>query len=184
MAKELNKLTPDRITQIPVFRNLNPYEAETLMKITSLEVIKQNELIFREGTPGDALYVILDGVVDIVKQIDSKSFKTLARFRKDHAFGEMTLIFEEVSDRSASAIARERTRLLIIHKPDFQQLLDFGSSIAYKVCLNLCRILSQRLSKVDRELVEIVNQSDEHTRKVLEEFMTRRSKILTDDEGE
>jgi len=183
MAKDL-KLNGERVRQIPLFSNLNEYEAETLIKITSIKVFKKDEAIFMEGSPGDALYLILDGTVDIVKRVDDKTFKTLARFKKDHAFGEMTLIFNEVSNRNASAIARERTRVLIIFKEDFKQLIDFGSIIAYKVTLNLCRILSERLSRVDRELVEIINEADEKTRAVLETFMKRRNSILQDEEEE
>ena len=182
MAKDLKfRLTPERVQKIPLFSNLNFYEAETLMKITSTQVVKENELIFKEGTAGDSLFIILEGAVDIVKQVDDKSFKTLARFFENHAFGEMTLIFDETSSRTASAIARKRTRLLIIHKPDFKQLIDFGSIIAYKVTLNLCRILSNRLSRVDSELVELINAAPDHAREILRDFMGKRSKILSDE---
>lgn len=182
MAIDLKfRLTPERIQSIPLFNNLNFYEAETLMKITSTRVVKENELIFKEGTPGDALFVILEGTVDIVKQVDQNNYSTLARFFENHAFGEMTLIFDEVSNRSASAIARKRTRLLIIHKPDFKQLIDFGSIIAYKVTLNLCRILSGRLSKVDSELVDLINSAPDFARSILQEFMNKRNRILCEE---
>ena len=46
--------------------------------------------------------------MDIVKQLDEKTYKTLARFHENHAFGEMTLINDEVSNRTASAIARKK----------------------------------------------------------------------------
>ena len=183
MAKDLKfRLTPERIQKIPLFSNLNLYEAETLMQITSTQVIKENELIFKEGTLGDSLFIILEGTVDIVKQIDEKTYKTLARFHENHAFGEMTLINDEVSNRTASAIARKRTRLLIIHKPDFKQLIDFGSIIAYKVTLNLCRILSGRLSRVDSELVDLISHAPDYARQILQDFLGRRNRILTEED--
>jgi CRP-like cAMP-binding protein len=182
MAVKDIKITGDKLIGIPIFSNLNNFEAETLLQITSVTVFKDKELIFREGTLGDSLYVILDGTVDIVKQVGNKEFKTLARLNKDTAFGEMTLIHDEVTPRSASAIARERTRLLIIHKDDFQKLLDFGSVIAYKVTLNICRLLSDRLAKVDREWEELMKHADENVRKGLQEFNQKKRAILTDSE--
>ena len=146
---------------------------------TSTKVYKENDPIFKEGTPGDVLYVILDGTVDIVKHLETGQFKTLARFTKDHIFGEMTLIFKDVSPRSASAIARDRCRLLMIFKDDFQQLVDFGSIIAYKVTMNLCRILSKRLDRMNRDLANIAGAADELTRETFERFMNKHNQIIT-----
>jgi CRP-like cAMP-binding protein len=172
------KLNGQRITEIPVFSNLNEFEGETLLQIVSIKVCKPDEVIFKEGTQGDALCVILEGTVDIVKQVGSGEFKTLARFGTMSAFGEMTLIHKETAERTASAIARERTRLLIIHKDDFQKLIDFGSVIAYKVTFNICRMLSERLTHVDREWVAMMNHVDERTRTVLQEFDKRKAEIM------
>ena len=176
MAKTF-KLTGEKLIEIPIFNNLNVYEGEVLLDITSTKVFKENELVIKEGTPGDALFIILEGVVDIIKKIDESHFKTLARFGPDHAFGEGTLINRETSLRSASGIARSRTRVLIIYKDDFHRLLDFGSLVAYKVTLNLARILAERQASVDRELVEIISKVDDNAKAVIQNYMNKKLEL-------
>ncbi|MCO4783699.1 MAG: cyclic nucleotide-binding domain-containing protein [Candidatus Cloacimonetes bacterium] len=178
MAKTF-RLTGEKLIEIPIFNNLNVYEGEVLLDITSTKVFKENDVVIKEGSPGDALFIILEGVVDIVKKIDDNRFKTLARFGPDHAFGEGTLINRETSLRSASGIARSRTRVLTIYKDDFHRLLDFGSIVAYKVTLNLARILAERQAAVDRELIEIINKVDDKSKTIIQEFMHKKLELNT-----
>ncbi|PCJ16960.1 MAG: hypothetical protein COB02_14940 [Candidatus Cloacimonadota bacterium] len=173
MAKTF-KLTGEKLIEIPIFNNLNVYEGDVLLDITSTKVFKENELVIKEGSEGNALYIILEGIVDIIKKIDEKHFKTLARFGTHHAFGEGTLINRETSLRSASGIARSRTRVLIIYKDDFHRLLDFGSIVAYKVTLNLARILAERQASVDKELVEIISRVDDKAKAIIQDYMHKK----------
>lgn len=176
--KEL-KPKAERLLQIPVFQNLNIFEAQTFLEIVSIRTFQEGEFIFHEGDTGDCLFVILEGKVDIVKEINTEYSKTLASFEPNTAFGEMTLIHEEISPRSASALAQERTRLLMVFKEDFQKLIDFGSIIAYKVTLNICRLLSERLKKADQELIDLINRADNATKEALKEFEARRKAIFS-----
>ena len=176
------RLTPQELLKIPLFESLNPYEAEVLLEIISTRVFSDKQVIFEQGTPGDALFVVLSGTVDIIKTLEDKDARTIAQFGAQHTFGEMTMIFGEVSERTASAVARGRCKLLIIYKDDFQKLITFGSLLAYKVALNISRLLSERLRQVDGALIRFYNESDEGTRAVLETFIERRKEILKDGE--
>jgi|GEM_PF-396130 PPM family protein phosphatase len=172
------RVTGEQLIGIPIFSNLNPFEAMTLMEITSIRAFSEGQAIFEEGTPGDSLFVILKGRVDILKDLGGSEKKVIAQFGAGTAFGEMTLIADSVAERTASALATERTRVLIIHKDDFQKLVNFGSLIAYKVAFNISKLLSERLTRVDQALLEFYNDSDGQTQKTLEIFIERRRKIL------
>ncbi len=178
MIKDL-KLTGERLIQIPFFENLSVNEAEALLQIVTIKIYRENEPVFREGTSGDSLFVILDGTVDAVKMVGDKNFKQLARFQRYTVFGEMPLVFEGDSLRTASAIARERTRMLVLHKDDFQKLIDFGSIVAYKVAYSISRLLAARLARTDKELVHMMSQSDSGTQQLLQEIERQRAQDVT-----
>lgn len=68
--------------------------------------------IFAEGDPGDMMYVLLDGIVDIVH--DDKVVETI---ELGGIFGEMALI--DARPRSASAIARTECTIARINEKRF-----------------------------------------------------------------
>jgi CRP-like cAMP-binding protein len=72
--KEL-KPKAERLLQIPVFQNLNIFEAQTFLEIVSIRTFQEGEFIFHEGDTGDCLFVILEGRVDIVKEINTEYSK-------------------------------------------------------------------------------------------------------------
>jgi len=172
------RLSGEQLIKLPIFRNLNPYEAETLLEITSIRAFSQGQAVFEQGTPGDSLFVILKGRVDILKAMGDGESSVIAEFGPGAAFGEMTLITDTISERTATALARERVRVLIMHKEDFQKLISFGSLIAYKVAFNISQLLSERLTRVDQALIDFFNEADEQTQATLDIFIKRRKEIL------
>lgn len=90
--------------------------------------------IFAEGDPGDMMYVLLDGIGDIVH--DGKVVETI---EQGGIFGEMALI--DTSPRSASAIARTECNIARINEKRFVYLTQTVPDFA----LDVMRILVARL---------------------------------------
>ena len=67
--------------------------------------------IFTEGTPGDVMYVVLDGEVDL--QVGSESVEVLG---PGDLMGEMALI--DSKERSATAVAKSQCRLAVVDEKD------------------------------------------------------------------
>ena len=81
--------------------SINPALANYLQMFSTAPGTRQfstNQVIFNEGDPGDAMYVVLDGAVRI-----ESSGKVLSRLHSADIFGEMALVDDSL--RSASAIA-------------------------------------------------------------------------------
>lgn len=172
------KLTGTQLIQLPIFSNLNPFEAEALLEISSVRAFSEGQNIFEQGTEGDSLFVILKGTVEILKKVGQEKPAVVAEFGSGAAFGEMTLITDSQSERTASARAKERVKVLIISKYDFQKLIHFGSIIAYKVAFNISKLLSLRLIQADQAILESFETADDSTKKILEDFLSRRKDIL------
>lgn len=119
------------------------------------------DIIFLEGEPGNAMYVILAGQVAVVK--GNFDTPTVLGYRgPGEIIGEMALL--ENAPRSASVIALETLRLLRINHEDFQVLLNSRPGIGR----NIMAMLSARLRNTG-----IALDSSAQTRRQLTQQVTQ-----------
>jgi CRP-like cAMP-binding protein len=105
----------------------------------SIKFYLAGEVIFEEDGPGDLMFVILDGEVEILKAAHSGSAKVLSTLKKGEFFGEMALI--DGHPRSASAVAKTDAKLLCMNEP----VLDTYSMTNPEFAAKMIRNLAQRL---------------------------------------
>ena len=97
------------------------------------------ELVFQEGDPGRALFVVVEGAVEIT-QATAQGEYVLRTLGPGDAFGELALIDD--FPRSASARVAAPAQLLILYKTDFDALMDTNARITIVVMRNLARLLA------------------------------------------
>jgi CRP/FNR family transcriptional regulator, cyclic AMP receptor protein len=134
-----NKDNLDVLGEVRLFKGLN----KTLLRKLLIELFEKEyhagEIIFSEGDNGKALYIVMSGAVNIVKKYGPGD-KVLAPLGPGSYFGELALINE--SPRFATAVAVEKTNLLIMYKSYFDNLIKGNSRISSRVLLNLAECLS------------------------------------------
>jgi|SRR3990172_8584192 len=108
-------------------------------------------ILFREGDPGEGFYLVLHGSVRVVKTVPNVGEEAMAVAEAGEFFGEMALIDD--LPRSATAEAREASRLFILKKAEFLDLTYSDPVLGCKVLWALCRTFSRRL----RETTEKIN---------------------------
>lgn len=82
----------------------------------------KGEVIIKEGHSGNTFYVILEGMVEVLKRREDKNV-SLNVLGPGEFFGEMSLINPEQPKRSATVRALEDTRVAIMTKEDFAKYL-------------------------------------------------------------
>jgi len=92
-------------------------------------------VLFEIGDPGDALYIILEGRINIIND----SEKLLTTLQPPQCFGEIAVL--DKAGRAASAICVDDCRMLMISNNDFQEILE-KYPILYK---NIVYILTRWL---------------------------------------
>ena len=117
------------------------------MKLDLTELLEHSEgvcefapfsVIFAEGSPGDYLYVLLEGEVTVsIKGTD------VWQLRAGEIFGEMALIDHQ--PRSASAIARTSVRAVRVDEAGFLQLVRQMPQFS----LHVMRVMAARLRALD-----------------------------------
>ncbi len=111
----------EALGRIRLFEGISPAGIQHIAAIASEESFRGGDVIFREGDPGDKLYLILEGRVRISREVSGMGEEALAILGPGDAFGEMSLIDD--SPRSADARVHERCRLLVISKGAMEDLL-------------------------------------------------------------
>lgn len=106
------------LSKCGVLRNLPGDDIEPLIDHAAPSDARAGEVVFRAGDPGDALYVIVGGAVEV---IDEPSQRTLAELGPGQAFGEMALLAGGA--RTATIRARADSQFLVIGKDAFDRLL-------------------------------------------------------------
>jgi CRP-like cAMP-binding protein len=133
-------------------QKLSPLEINLLASLSKERRLRPGENLFREGDPGDAMYVVLDGKVRISKQIPGIGEEALGILERGDYFGEMALIDRQ--PRSADAKAHDAGAVVLsIPKELVDNLLDIRKVSAVRLLKLLCALVSKRLREVDDKLV-------------------------------
>ena len=138
-----------------------------------------NHAIVREGSPGDAMFLIVDGKVEIRKR-DPKNNDfdvTITTLNNGAAFGEMALLTG--NPRSATVMATGNTKVLVLMKNDFDVLLHEHQSLS----IALSRIVADRIEEMkNRESPGTVSlqtlKHDEAIMACVPEQLVRKHKML------
>jgi CRP-like cAMP-binding protein len=117
-----------------LMRHLPAEEIEQILPCIHGRRLKAGEILFRAGDPGDALYIVARGKVEVLTNGVScaeASGGAIAVLGEGHAFGEMSLL--SGGPRTATIRAAEDTDLLEIGKHDFDKLVAADRQLANAV---------------------------------------------------
>lgn len=103
--------------------------------------VRAGEWLFRQGEPGDSLYVVVRGRLEIVIETGTE-LKVIRVLGRGESVGELALLTE--SPRSASVRARRDSELLLITREYFARLLEQRPEFA----AGLTRVLGRQLRDV------------------------------------
>jgi CRP/FNR family transcriptional regulator, cyclic AMP receptor protein len=138
---------------IPIFAGLTPSAlAEIATAIEEAEFHK-DDIIVREGEPGNRMFIIGKGSVEVVKHLGRPSETVLAVLLPRDFLGEMSII-DSVA-RSASVRAIENTTLFSLKGLDLYRLFQKHPDQYAIVILNIARDISRRLRVLDERYAAI-----------------------------
>lgn len=143
-----------KLMQIPLCRGLTELEASQILVIAEETSLRRGDVVFNEGDPGDSLYLLLDGTLEILKKDKAGESLSLAKLSDGSVVGEMGLLSGQ-APRSATAVAESDARLLKLSGARFMRLLAEDNLAALKMVRNLAQVMSRRLQLMDEKLVEL-----------------------------
>jgi uncharacterized membrane protein len=151
---------PDILRSIHLFHILDDQELDTLAKELDEVRFMAGQSIFAMGDPGDRMYVIESGKVELFLQDKAGDRVQLGVVASGGLFGELSLLSSE--PRSASAKALEDTKLIAVDQHDLQTLVTAHPAAALDLLAGLGKQI--RTSNLIVQERTIRNVNDEFAR--------------------
>lgn len=105
---------------IAIFAVITYLDAKAKAESVTEKKFKQGETVFKQGDPGDRLYVVKSGEVEVIREDPEKGDTVLAKLGPEEYFGEMALISD--APRSATVRCVTAVTVLSIGQQEFQSL--------------------------------------------------------------
>tara|TARA_Y100000031_G_C8185603_1_gene368791 strand:- start:673 stop:1134 length:462 start_codon:yes stop_codon:yes gene_type:complete len=130
--------------EVPHFDKLNSDELDIIANYVQYRKMSVGTTFLEEGTFGNALYYVVEGLIEIKKEAMDGSQTVLAHFRKGAAIGEMSLI-EENCKHSATAIVIKDSEFLVLSRKNFNDIIEQNPRLAIKILQGIACSIAARL---------------------------------------
>ncbi len=127
------------LKNIPIFSDLEENSLNQILDLGSLKMYAKDEIILNEDEAGTALFVIVKGKVKISRSSKDGKEVILTIMNESDFFGEMAIL--DGFSRSATVTALEESKLFIVQRNDFLNLLKNHTEVS----IALLQELTQRL---------------------------------------
>jgi CRP/FNR family cyclic AMP-dependent transcriptional regulator len=134
------------LSRVPIFASLDEPTLRQLSGLCRTRTFKRGAVLFHEGDPGNALYLIEAGQVKIVLISDDGEETILNVQGPEETLGELALI--DGAPRSATAVALERVQALALYRDDFLPLIERHPPVALAVMSGLAGTIRRLSSQV------------------------------------
>ncbi|MDX2471958.1 MAG: pentapeptide repeat-containing protein [SAR324 cluster bacterium] len=140
---------------VEFFKSFTAGELLALLKIAKSESLQKDEIVFKEGTIGDKMYIIMGGTVRISRPLGKGKEEILVVLAPGACFGEMGVI--DQSPRSARATAHEGGATVL--SISAAVLSEHNVLLAFKLYKNFAIMLAGRLRDTNDKLQEVTDTS-------------------------
>jgi CRP-like cAMP-binding protein len=145
------------LLETPMFEKLDPAEIQEIIHVVEVEQYQAGDIIFSEGDPGDAWFVLYRGTVEVLKH-GAGGEKKIAVIGPEDCFGEMSIL--DGLPRSATIRATEDSVVLRVRRDTFGELLDDNHLVAYKLIHHMAILLAERQRTTTLRLSELLNETE------------------------
>ncbi len=147
---------PGTLRRVKIFASMSDQQLGRFVQMMHIEKVASFKEVCHQGSPGDAMYCVLDGEVRARIMVGGRE-TTLATFQAGDIFGEICL-FDD-GPRSADVIANIDSSLLRIPADKFNRLCEEQPDLATPFLLALGRTLTARIRNDNKRLGELITLS-------------------------
>ena len=130
------------LRRVKIFAGMDDGQLERFIKFMEIAKARQFSEVVKQGDPGDAMYLVLDGEVRVRMMISGKE-SILTVLGPGEFFGEIALF--DHGPRSADVVANLETTMLKISASAFQKMAAEAPDLAAPFLLAMGRTLTQRI---------------------------------------
>lgn len=147
-------IDPHLLQDVELFDNLTSDQASEILAACTEILCTAGRTIFEMGHEERALYILLDGTVEVDVASPRAGERQIAQLEKGSVFGESS--FFHASPHSATVRALTDARLLRLDREQFNALLQKDNIAALRVAANAAKILAAKLQEADRSITGLL----------------------------
>lgn len=151
----MDKLALDQLMGSPLAADLSKEQAAVLADLVQTRVVEEGEYLISEGTRDDALHVLLEGKLEVVKQSPIGEPISLHILREGDLAGELSFI--DGMEHSVGLRALCPCRVFSLKREDFEGLIEHEPRLVYRVMCAITRSVHRILRRMNYEHIELTN---------------------------
>lgn len=148
MPKPSRVDTDQLLLRVPFLADLEPEFLVNIRNVCERRTFPPGHILFRQGDPGNDLYIVASGQVEIYRMDNDGRQVLLDTNRPGDVFGELALVAD--MPRAAMAITVNETEMLTLNKANLLSLLIKKPDRLFKII----GLISQRLVDQDNRVIE------------------------------
>ena len=141
------------VADSPLLLGLMEQELVALFAFADRQAFQTGDLIVREGSPSDCLYILVSGVLEVVRMSEGNPVVLATLTEAGSFFGEMSLV--DILPRSADIRAKTHAEVLAFPKRDLTSFFVQLPRVQMTMILNIARNLSLRLRDADAHIMQL-----------------------------
>jgi CRP-like cAMP-binding protein len=145
-----HRVATDPLHSRGLLHGLDHTEAERFLARATLIQAEPGDHIVRQGEPGDTVFVLLSGLVEVT--LDESPGHPVAILGAGDTFGEIG--FLTTKPRTANVVATAPCEMIVLSGESLNRIIAKEPTIAAKVLLNLSRMLAERLATTTPQTVK------------------------------
>jgi uncharacterized membrane protein len=146
------------LAEVPLFALLDDQERAALADRLEVVTFVAGHVVFNRGDPGDALYVVRKGVVEMWFKNDTGERLVLETARPGDFFGELSLL--DGGPRTASALVMEDVEALVIDRADLDEFFHLRPAAALDFLAATGRRLRETTNLLRHPASRDINEED------------------------
>jgi CRP/FNR family cyclic AMP-dependent transcriptional regulator len=137
--KGTETVSVEKVTKAALFQGLSDEEVQKVISIGQVRLCNPGDIVFKEGDEAVHIYIVEEGKL----AIQTAEKQTVYTASPGDVLGWSTLMLPY--KRTASAIAAEKSRVVIIDQAKLQEFSEKNTSIGYKITRNVGRLVAVRM---------------------------------------
>ncbi len=150
-----NQVDFDALRTSRLGAELTDEQVRTLAGIVTFRDLPTGTVLVQEGTSDNHLYVIVSGVLGVIRNAGQENEVTLLSLDAGDLVGELGFI--DGSQHYASLVATGPTRVFGLEREKLESLLQVHPEIVYRVMRAIIRTVHQIQRRLSMHSVELAN---------------------------
>jgi CRP-like cAMP-binding protein len=142
----INEETLSFLAKVPLFQRLNNSQLRKIADRIMPRTYQPGQEIVTQGKSGFGMFLITSGHAEVVLDLSDGSQSVVNTFGPTDFFGEVSML--DGGPRTASVIAREKTKCLVLGRVEFISLLHNDAEMATEIAVALAQRLRRALASI------------------------------------